>query len=103
MVTGEDAETAGVVRQRLVHAELHREVRDARRQRRVRRPVLAALGDLVLPALVPARSLNVAVEVGREGVQLEQELLVSREGLQPPGVDDGEQAQGVATDLGPDA
>ncbi len=73
VVTGQDAETTGVVRQHLGHAELHREVRDAGRQRP---------GRLFL---IPPRPGQVGVQIGVQVVEALQKRLVGRQLVEPFG------------------
>ena len=58
MITGQDAEATGVDRQHFSDPELHREVPDALRQRRLR----AGVGGHLL---VPQRLSQIFVQIGR--------------------------------------
>ena len=84
VITGEHAEAARVVRQRLGDPELHREVRDGRGQLRV-----------VLP-LVPARLGQVTLEVGGRFLGVGQEIVVDGQFRQPGRGQRGEHPQRVA-------
>ena len=85
MVAGQDAETAGVLRQHLGDAELGREVADRLRQ-------LLALLDL---ALVPARRGEVVVEVVVHIGEGAQELAIACQLLDAVGTDLAEHATWV--------
>ena len=91
VIAGQNAQAAGVVRQHLGDAELHREVRDAVRQ-------LRALVGLLL---VPQRPGQVVVQIGGELVEAPQERLIHRELVQPLRADLPEQRHRVASDLLP--
>ena len=92
VVTGQDAEAAGVVRQHLGDAELHREVRDGGGQ-------VLTTGDLVL---VPPRIGEVVIEILGEVVHPRQEGLVDGELLQAGHRHGSEQLEGVTLELGPE-
>ena len=91
MVTGQDSQAAGVVRQHLGDAELHREVRDAVRH-------LGAVGGAFL---VPQRPTQVVVELGGDMVQPPDERLVDCEFVQPFRAHLAEQRHRIAADLRP--
>jgi hypothetical protein len=92
VVAGEDAQAAGIDRQHLGHAELHREVADALGQHDI---------GLRLQLLVPPRFGQVLVEFGGELVDALGEPWVRGEFLEPGGADLTEQGHRVAADLGP--
>ena len=91
MVAGENAQAAGVVRQHLGDAELHREVRDAVRQ----------FGALLELLLVPQRPGQVIVQVGGELVEAPQEGIVDRKLIEPLRAHQAQQRHRVVTDLLP--
>ena len=91
MIARQNAEAAGVVRQHLGDAELHREVRDAVRQ-------FGALGDLLL---VPQRPGQVVVQVGGQFIEATQEGLVDGELVQPLRADLPQQRHRITSDLLP--
>ena len=93
MVAGQDAEAAGVVRQRLGDAELHREVGDG---------LPAATAPDRHLVLVPARVLQVVVQIGGQAVHPGQERLVAGQFLQPGHRDRAEQLERVALEPGPE-
>ena len=95
VIAGQDAEAARVVRQRLGDAELHGEVGDRRWQVTVR------LSDCLL-VLVPARILQVVVEIGCQAVHPGQERLVAGQLVQPGNRDRAQQFERVALEPGPE-
>src|SRR5664279_3047541 len=92
VVTGQDPEAAGIVRQHLGDAELHREVRDGGGQ-------VLTTGDLVL---VPPRIGEVMIEIVGQVVHPRQEGLVDGELLQAGHRHGSEQLEGVTLELGPE-
>jgi hypothetical protein len=85
VVAGQHAEAAGVVRQHLAHAELHREVADRGRQ--------VGVGGLL--TLVPARFGQVGVQVGGLRVDLVDQVVVPGQLAEPLGGHLPEQPDGV--------
>ncbi len=98
VVTGEDPEAPGVLREHRGDAELGREVADGRG----RRLVVPATRSALAEGLVPPGFGQVGLEVVVDGPQLVQETLVGRELGEPLRRDLTEQAGGVVLDLGPD-
>ena len=95
MVAGEDAEPAGVVRQHLGNAELHREVCDAVGQHR--RFIGIRAIDL-RELLVPQRTAQVVVQISGQRCQACDEVLVVGQLLQPLGADVTEHRHRVRAD-----
>ncbi len=103
MITGEDPQTTGVVRQDLGDPELHREVGDSVGQTVGFDTVVA--GRLAGPGgalLVPQRPGQVVVEFGSEGVETLDERFVAGELLDPRRADLPEHRDGIASDVLPD-
>ena len=92
MIAGENAEAAGVVRQHLGDAELHREVRDAVRQ-------FGTVGDLLL---VPQRPGQVVVQFGGEFIEATKKGVVDGELVQPFRADLPQQRHRITSDLLPE-
>ena len=89
VVTGQDAQAARIVGQHLGDAELHRKVRDAGRHGLL-------VGPVALPLLVPQRTAQVVVQIGRQFVEPAQEGLVERQFVEPRGAHRAEQGDRVA-------
>ena len=89
MVTGQDAEAAGVLRQHRRDAELGREVRDGARR------VVAGLAG------VPAVLGEVALQVGVGRVEATAEVAVLDQLVEPLAAHGAEEAHRVALDLAP--
>ena len=87
MITGEDAESAGVDGQHLGDAELHREVRDALWRN--------GFTGLCIPP-EPLRRGEVILQLGRQIAHPGDELLVGGECVHPVLIDVGEDTQRVA-------
>ena len=80
VIAGQDAQTAGVVRQHLRDAELHREVRDRGGQ-------TAALGALfTVPlqlTLVPHGAIQIVMKITRQGSHPVDETIVGSQLIEP--------------------
>ena len=91
MITGQDPQPTGVVRQHLGDAELHREVGDG----------VGHGNAAALLLLVPQRTAQIIVEVSRQLIQPVQEAAVERELIEPARTYRAQQGNWILTTLGP--
>ena len=99
MVTGEDAQPAGIVGQHLGDAELHREVGDAVRQRHRR---CVSVADLRGTLLVPQRTGQIVLQVCVQRLDTLDERRVGGQLLEALGTDVAEHCHRVASGVLPE-